>query len=361
MAMLASVLAALISASSPAPAAAGCRLSASDQAWLDRSMRAWDYASTHLSGIGHVKRIEAVIFDRDCVVTSTTAMNGGANRWTARPHGGEVELPDGNKLPVGVISFSGSDPKKGNFFVMSTPSVWRAAGKDGKGTSLETLMTAVMLHEGTHVAQMPTYGAEIGRLSGRYHLPENFSDDSIQEQFGKNADFTRSIERESKLLFAASNARSRARAARLVRSALAMMKARQARWYRGKDAYLAQAEPVLADARGLGTMAGVQLGSRSARRGCPRRRHSPRLRQRPLVVATRRLCGVHGAPTTYRHGMEAARHLAGILRSRLNEHGIFRRALLDRAGGFYNSADAARAQIEKIEDIHLVLALYGGG
>ena len=151
-----------------------------------------------------------------------------------------------------MISFSGSDPKKGNFFVMSTPSVWRAAGKDGKGTSLETLMTAVMLHEGTHVAQMPTFGAEIGRLSERYHLPENFSDDSIQEQFGKNADFTRSIERESKLLFAASNARSRAQAARLVRSALAMMKARQARWYRGKDAYLAQAEPVWLTLEGSG-------------------------------------------------------------------------------------------------------------
>ncbi len=233
-------------------------------------------------------------------------MNGGANRWTARPHGGEVELPDGNKLPVGVISFSGSDPKKGNFFVMSTPSVWRAAGKDGKGTSLETLMTAVMLHEGTHVAQMPTYGAEIGRLSERYHLPENFSDDSIQEQFGKNADFTRSIERESKLLFAASNARSRAQAARLVRSALAMMKARQARWYRGKDAYLAQAEPVWLTLEGSGQWLAYswEVDPRGGR--CSRRRHSPRLRQRPLVVAARRLCGVHGAPTTYRHGMEAA-------------------------------------------------------
>jgi hypothetical protein len=246
-------LAALASAPASAASVNGpCRLSAADQAWLDSSMRAWNYASTHLSGIGHVSRIEAVIFDGTCVLTSKTAMNGGANAWAASLHGGKVELPDGNRIPVGVISFAGSDPRKGNFFVMSAPSVWRAAGKDGKGTTLEKLMTAVMLHEGTHVAQMPTYGAAIGELSDRYHLPEDFSDDSIQEQFKGNAPFARSVEMESKLLFAASRAKTRAEAVRLVRQALAMMKARQARWYRGKDAYLTQAEGLWLTLEGSG-------------------------------------------------------------------------------------------------------------
>lgn len=254
--MLASLVSASIalvpSALATAPASPPCHLSAADQAWLDNSMRAWNFASTHLSGIGHVKKIEAIVFDKDCVVTSRTAMNGGTSAWTARRHGGQIELPDGNRIPVGVISFSGSAEKGGNFFVMSAPSVWRAAGKDGKGTTLENLMTAVMLHEATHVAQMPTYGAAIGALAERYHLPENFSDDSIQEQFGKNEAFARSVERESSLLFDASKAKTRDGAARLVRSALAMMKARQARWYSGKDAYLAQAEPVWLTLEGSG-------------------------------------------------------------------------------------------------------------
>jgi hypothetical protein len=245
---------AAIVASAPAlaaPPAQPCRLSASDRAWLDRSMRAWNYAAMHISGIGHVKKIEAVIFDKDCVVASKTAMNGGANAWTARRHGGEVELPDGAKIPVGVISFAGQGTG-GSFFVMSTPSIWRAAGKDGKGTTLETLMTAVMLHEGTHVAQMPTYGAAIGKLSEAYHLPEDFSDDSIQKQFGGNAEFARSIDRESKLLADASTAKTRAGAARLVRSALALMKARQDRWYTGKDAYLVEAEAIWLTFEGSG-------------------------------------------------------------------------------------------------------------
>ena len=247
--MLASIVSALIAVGEPASA---CHLSKGDQAWLDQSRRAWDYASTHLSGIGHVKKIEAIVFDKDCVVTSTTAMNGGPGVWTARPHGGQIQLPDGNKIPVTVTSFAGSDPKTGNFFVMSTPSVWRAGGKDGKGTTLENLMTAVMLHEGTHVAQMPTYGKEIGRIAERNHLPDSFSDDSIQEAFGKNPEFTASVERESLLLFNASQAKSRAEAARLVRSALDMMKARQARWYTGKDSYQAEAEALWLTLEGSG-------------------------------------------------------------------------------------------------------------
>lgn len=248
--MLATIVSALIAAAAaPAP----CQLSKGDEAWLDQSMRAWNYASTHLSGIGHVKKIEAIIFDKDCVVTSKTAMNGGPNAWTARLHGGQIELPDGNKTPAAVTSFAGSDDKTGtSFFVMSTPSVWRAAGKDGKGTTLENLMTAVMLHEGTHVAQMPTYGGEIGKIAARNHLPESFNDDSIQEEFGKNPEFTASIERESLLLFNASRAKTRPEAARLVRSALAMMKARQERWYTGKDSYQTAAEALWLTLEGSG-------------------------------------------------------------------------------------------------------------
>jgi hypothetical protein len=107
-------------------ATAACALSAGDQAWLDASMRAWNYASTRISGIGQVKKIQAVIFDKDCVVTSSTAMNGGPNLWSAKLHHSKVTLPDGTSLPPQVISFTGSVGDNA-FFVMSTPSVWRAA------------------------------------------------------------------------------------------------------------------------------------------------------------------------------------------------------------------------------------------
>jgi hypothetical protein len=242
-------LAASISAAPPAPAP--CTLTPADQAWLDRSIVAWNYAANRLSGIGHVKKIEAVIFDDKCVVTSTTAMNGGPNRWSGTLHGGKIVLPDGGSLKPQVISFSGSTRDQ-SFFVMSTPSVWRAAGKTGKGTSLENLMTAVMLHEGTHVAQMPTYGAAIGRIAERNHLPEDFNDDSIQDRFSKNQEFANLVARESKLLFDAWRAKTKPEAAALVREARIEMKARYARWFTGKDTYMAEAEPVWLTLEGSG-------------------------------------------------------------------------------------------------------------
>ena len=244
---------------SAAPAAAqpvaACSLSAGDQAWLDNSMRAWNYASTHISGIGHLKAIEAVIFDKECVLTSSTAMNGGPNRWTATIHHGKVTLPDGGSLPPQVISFAGSSAGSTGtnaFFVMSTPTIWREGAKSGKGTSLENLMTAVMLHEATHVAQMPTYGAAIDRLAQKYHLAEDFNDDSIQKSFKDNDEFGASVEREANLLFDASQAKTRRAAATLVRQARDLMKARYARWFTAKNAYMAEAEPVFLTLEGSG-------------------------------------------------------------------------------------------------------------
>jgi hypothetical protein len=239
---------AVLSGTGPADS---CALSQSDEAWIAQSIRAWNYSARHLSGIGHLKKIEAVLFDNSCVISSKTAMNGGRLDWARKLHHGSISLPDGQAIKPDVVSFAGSNQGE-SFFVMSTPSVWRAAGKTGKGTTLENLMTAVMLHEGTHVAQMPTYGAKIGAIAERHKLPEAFNDDSIQKQFAGNAQFAASVEREARLLFGASRAKSRREAIALVRSARALMKARYSRWFTGKDSYLADVEPIWLTLEGSG-------------------------------------------------------------------------------------------------------------
>ena len=234
------------------PASASCSLSAADQAWLTQTMAAWNYASSAISGIGRVKQITAVFFDDRCVVSSNTAMNGGPPAWTPRAFTGEVPMPNGETTPAGVTSFAMGDEKTGeNFFVMSTPSVWRAANKSENGLgSLELLMTAVVLHEATHVAQMPTYGSRIGRLVTANKLPEDFNDDTIQGRFEGKPEFKASVGRETDLLLAAATARDRGEAVRLAREARALMKARQQRWYAGPDAYLGEAEDVFLSLEG---------------------------------------------------------------------------------------------------------------
>lgn len=205
-------------------------------------MDAWSYTSREITGIGTVEKIQALFFDSQCAVSSGTAMNGGDRAWTATAHQGTITIPGGQTIPAGVISFAMGGEGR-NFFVMSTPSVWQAAGKSDNGLgSLETLMTAVVLHEATHVAQIPTYGERIGRLATAHRLPESFSDDSIQERFSGNAEFASSISRETDLLLRASQAPGDSEAKRLAQEARSLIQARQDRWY--TDSYLAEAEDI---------------------------------------------------------------------------------------------------------------------
>lgn len=257
----------LLSACAAAPAAApraasvvepSCALSPSDQAWLDASMDAWNHAAHNISGVGRVESIRAVFFDAQCMVTSDTAMNGGPKQWRATPHSGQVQVPNGPVIPAGVISFAmgGEDVEQ---FVMSTPSIWRAANKSDNGLgSLEKLMTVVVIHEGTHVAQIPTYGKLIGALAEANKLPEDFNDDSIQKRFEGNAEYAASIKRETGLLLAAADAKDDGEAKRLAREARGLMRARQQRWFAGADAYLAEAEDVWLTMEGSAQWAAYQ-------------------------------------------------------------------------------------------------------
>jgi len=241
--LLALLAAGGVSASTAAPTPS-CALSSSDQAWLDAAMQAWNYTAHHITKVGTGQSIRGVFFDAQCMVTSDTAMNGGPNLWTATKHDGKVQVPNGPEIPAGVISFAmgGEDAEQ---FVMSTPSVWRAANKSDNGLgSLETLMTAVVIHEGTHVAQIPTYGKMIGVLAEANKLPEDFNDDSIQKRFEGNAEFVASIKRETDLLFAAADAKDESEARRLAREARALMRERRRRFYPAAEAYLAPAEDI---------------------------------------------------------------------------------------------------------------------
>jgi hypothetical protein len=78
--------------------------------------------------------------------------------WTASSHRGTIALPDGSETPTGVTSFA-SGEKEPRYFVMSTPSVWQAA-RAGKGPELATMMVAVLLREGSHMAQTGAFFIE---------------------------------------------------------------------------------------------------------------------------------------------------------------------------------------------------------
>jgi hypothetical protein len=192
-------------------------------------------------------------------MTSRNALGSGTAAgvvWTATPHHGTIALPDGSEMPAGVTSFVSGD-KGRRYLVMSTPSVWEAAGV-GEGASLETLMVAVMLHEGSHVAQIGPYGPRLDALIARYSLPDSFDDDVVQKRFKDNGEFAASVKEETRLFLAAASAGSDAEARSLAREALRLVRERQERWMVGEDTCLAEAEGIWLTFEGAGQWTGYQ-------------------------------------------------------------------------------------------------------
>ena len=256
-ALVAALLCLATAEESTAATGRDCVLSPQDQSWVERAVVAWELTSREITSIGRVPKLDALFFDADCVIRSSTAMTGGPNRWASSAHDGQVLLPNGTTMPAQVTSFTSADG--GNaFFVMSTPSVWRAGGVDGGPLGLELVMTAVLLHEATHVSQAPSYGRSVSELIEKHSLPKDFNDDSIQDRFDKDGEFAGSVERETDLLFHAAAAADPAEALRLARQARALMRARHSRWFAGSDAHLAAAEDIWLTMEGSGQWAAFQ-------------------------------------------------------------------------------------------------------
>lgn len=243
----------------PPPAQApACDVSGADRAWIERALTAWRYTKREITHIETGRTFQAIFFDGACVLTSDNALtsdDASVVTWSATPHQGAITLPGGGEMPAGVTSFASGEGDVA-FFVMSTPSVWSAGGVPPGPLGLETLMVAVLLHEGSHVAQAATYGAAINAIAQANNLSDDFNDDTMQHEFGETPEFAASVERETQLFLESAAAPDDATARRLAREARAMMQARAARWFVGDKAYYAEAEDIWLTFEGSGQWAG---------------------------------------------------------------------------------------------------------
>jgi hypothetical protein len=119
-------------------------------------------------------------------------------------------------------------------------------------------MVAVMLHEGSHIAQLGPYGARLGALIEHNSLPDSFNDDSMQGHFKENAEFAASVKEETRLFLESAASADDAKARSLARDARQMMLARQARWQVGPDAYWVEAEDIWLTFEGAGQWVAYQ-------------------------------------------------------------------------------------------------------
>lgn len=245
------VLAVLASIPQEASAPPACAFSAADQAWVERALAAWHFASKELAGITAIPRFRAILFDGTCVRTSDDALvSAGTPTWSAAAHAGTIALPDGGEVPVGVTSFTRGAGEL-TYFTMSTPSVWNAGGA-GRGEDLERTMVGVLLHESSHVTQIGNYGKRLGALIERHALPDSFNDNAVQERFRSEPEFAAAIGREVRLFAEAAAAEDEAEARYLASEARESMRTRAGRWFVGDEAYLAEAEDLWLTFEGSG-------------------------------------------------------------------------------------------------------------
>ena len=233
-----------------------CRLRPADRAWLDRSVAGWIAARRDLLEADAPAEQRAIIFDPNCQLSSRTAMTTGRPDWAARVITGKTIRVGGQELPIGVISATIGDDTSTQF-VMSVPSVWADKQVRPGPLGLERLMSAVLVHEATHVFQMETYGAQIDALQKANALSDElFNDDAIQARFGSNADFAASIKTEIDLFSAAASAVDDGEARRLASTARAMMRARGARFFVDDQSYQNRAEDLWLTMEGSAQWAG---------------------------------------------------------------------------------------------------------
>lgn len=206
-----------------------CLLSDEDAAWIDQAMANWTFTRREILGASELTNIEAVFFSKDCQLNNKTIMTSEPKSpWQVSAHGGTVSRPDGETMPPVVASSAGS-VDGGGYFIMSTPSVWREGGvKSDMG--LEVLMYAVMLHEGSHVLQVPTYGAMITEQAEKYGLSDDFNDDTMQDLFESNAEYAAAIQAETDMFMQSALAGTQEEARTLALQALDMIEDRRDRW-----------------------------------------------------------------------------------------------------------------------------------
>ncbi len=234
----------LLAACVSVPASAQCVMDGSDRAWLEAALGNWQKAEVAELKLAPAPLPDVIAIGADCTFTLPA---GDFSAVRAEPHGETAKLPDGSEVPAGPVSFA----MGGDFFVMSLPSVWRAAGVSSE-MGLERLMDGVLLHEISHVRQTALADAALNDVVAQQGIEDDLSDDYIQDLFSGDAAYVAAYEKERDMLFAAAAAPDDVEASRLAAEALGLMRERRAKWMAGDTEWLAGIDDVFLTMEGMG-------------------------------------------------------------------------------------------------------------
>lgn len=245
--LIGGLLAVALSAAPISAAAGKCAMTEPDRLWMESSLAAWQSVSTERLKLSPHRMPTIVTFDAKC----RFERGSGSQAWKGEPHAGTVRLPDGNEAPAQVTSFAGKDEKtQTDFFVMALPSIWQAAKipvADDPGG-----LTAVFLHEFSHTRQIDPLKSVFAAANAARRMDDNTNDDSLQKHFQSDPAYVAVAEKEIDLLYRAAAEPDDIAARKLAGQALALIEARQKRWFVGDDSYWKNYDDLFLTMEGFG-------------------------------------------------------------------------------------------------------------
>jgi hypothetical protein len=146
---------------------------------------------------------------------------------------------------VQLLSFADMERATGPYFVMAAPSYWAQ-----KGHGQEPGLTGVFLHEFAHTRQIRGMADIIGPIDSTWAFPEELSDDAVQTHFASDSVYVAAYLAECDLIYRAAQAPTDDEARALAAQALAMVKARHARWFVGDNAVFAVLDDIFLSLEG---------------------------------------------------------------------------------------------------------------
>ena len=228
---------------------------------------AWELMSKQVYGLDTLRPVEFVFFDNTNIYSTSAvsvangepvegpALFGKKMNWKKDTLGATIILPDKQVVAVGLMSFASPLQGEGKnaFFVMPLPGFWKAAGVNSKEIGLENLVTGVFLHEFSHTQQMQNFGSKITAYEkDPLFASMNFSDDIIQEYFGKDSVYTARFHKENELFYTAAAATGEAGSKALIKKAMQMLKSRQKNYFTGEKELLKQVDDFFLTMEGMG-------------------------------------------------------------------------------------------------------------
>lgn len=120
-------------------------------------------------------------------------------------------------------------------------------------------MLGVFSHEVVHTRQLEAVDRRVDELKRRYALPEKVDDDIVENRFKDVPGFREAHDGETDLFYAAASEADSARRRELVAKALALVRARQSRYFTGSDEVYRELEELFLNMEGVAVWASFKL------------------------------------------------------------------------------------------------------